>query len=357
MPACAAVYQQGSEFVVTDAQLDGSENKILAQFSRAIAVGTLSPDNIVVTTAAGVQTGTLTTADNDRQAIFSPAGGVDLSAQTVMLEVKTGLCDMEGIFLSYPFKRVFNPGGGEVIARGEVYDDRTGQPLAGGLVRLISVDGTKPAEPVPTAMTTSQGQYVLTLPVGQCVIRIDKENYTTSDRVVLPASGFSTAVFDSRISPVNPEAQPLLPEGGVIRSHTSTIAGQVKGVSGALLYPAGAVETGKIGRVTPVGVQALQGRLPSGWSPLAVLDIRVDDNENNNTNISFLQPCELRATYPGYTGPDTVSSPIILVYWDEGVFTWKTVGLASMSPEYLSGMLYPGSPRVPFPIKKISLPN
>jgi len=70
MPACTAVYQQGGEFVVTDAQLDSSENKILVQFSRAIAVGTLNPNNIVVTTPAGVQTGTLTTADNDMQAIF-----------------------------------------------------------------------------------------------------------------------------------------------------------------------------------------------------------------------------------------------------------------------------------------------
>jgi len=46
-PACLAVYQQGGELVVTDAQLESSENKILVDFSRAIAAGTLTANKTV----------------------------------------------------------------------------------------------------------------------------------------------------------------------------------------------------------------------------------------------------------------------------------------------------------------------
>ncbi|MCP4631027.1 MAG: Ig-like domain-containing protein, partial [bacterium] len=331
-PTCVTIYQEGSELVVTDALLSSTENEINVLFSRAIDISSITDETIVVSTASGIVPGTFTTADNNTRVIYSPSpgSGIDLSAQVVMLEVKTGIRDTEKIYLSFPFARVFNQKGGEIIVLGEVYDDRSGLPLGGCVVRLISLEGTPPPEPAPTAMTNSQGKYVLVLPVGQCVLRIGKENYTYSDRPVLTAPGFSTAVFDSRLAPLNSE-EALLPGGGVLFSIPKAAAGQIKGT---LIYPDGAVEGEKTGRITAVGVQALQGRLPAGWSPLAIMDIRIKNN--NNDTVSFLKPCELRATN---LWPDADNFSLILGYWDEQSYRWKTEALVSFSPEYLSAYL------------------
>ncbi|NIN34295.1 MAG: hypothetical protein GTO60_03990, partial [Gammaproteobacteria bacterium] len=93
----------------------------------------------------------------------------------------------------------------------EVYDDGTGLALSGAVVRLIRVDGIETDSPVPTTMSTSEGKYLLLVPEGECVIRISKENYTGSDRKIISVTGFSTAVFDSRLAPLTNEETMLTP--------------------------------------------------------------------------------------------------------------------------------------------------
>jgi hypothetical protein len=128
-----------------------------------------------------------------------------------------------------------------VILQGEVYDDGTGLPLSGAVVKLIRVGGNEPAEPAPTTMSTSEGKYLLLVPEGECIIRISKENYTYSDRKVISVSGFSSAVFDSRLAPITNEQTTLTPAGGVIESYSDQAI-----TSGGSLYQTSTLKPGGI---------------------------------------------------------------------------------------------------------------
>ncbi|NIO87897.1 MAG: hypothetical protein GTN53_45370, partial [Candidatus Aminicenantes bacterium] len=114
IPSCLSIYQETAELIVQDAEFETNQIRII--FSRPIDSATLTSDNVVVSSASGPQSGVLTTAANNTEGIFTP--GVDLSSQMVMVEVKTGIKDIEGIGLSYPFVKVFNQPGGEIIAQG-----------------------------------------------------------------------------------------------------------------------------------------------------------------------------------------------------------------------------------------------
>ena len=147
----------------------------------------------------------------------------------------------------------------------------TGLPLSGAVVKLIRVGNNEPAVPVPTTMSTSEGKYLLLVPEGECIIRISKENYTYSDRKVISVSGFSSAVFDSRLAPITGEQTTLTPAGGVIESYSDqaiTSGGSLYktstlnpgGIKGVVIYPENAVASEKTARMTFVGPQAVQGR-------------------------------------------------------------------------------------------------
>ncbi|NIN34178.1 MAG: hypothetical protein GTO60_03360, partial [Gammaproteobacteria bacterium] len=170
-------------------------------------------------------------------------------------------------------------------------------------------------------MTTSEGKYVLVLPIGSCVLEISKENYTRSHRWVLSAPGFSSPVFDTRLTPLFPEAQSLVPGGGTLSNG-----------SGVLVYPDGAVDMERTARLTKVGPQGLAGRLPSGWSPLQVFDLHFQDD----TTGDLLKPCQLRCINHW---PDASSSSFILALWDETGYKWKAVSTVSVSPEDISGTI------------------
>ncbi|NIN36151.1 MAG: hypothetical protein GTO60_14065, partial [Gammaproteobacteria bacterium] len=183
---------------------------------------------------------------------------------------------------------------------------------------------------------------------GECVIRISKENYTGSDRKIISVPGFSTAVFDSRLAPLTGEETMLTPAGGVIKSTSGqavTSGGSLYrtgtltpgGIKGIVIYPENAVESEKTATMTFVGPQALQGRPPSGWSPLAAFDIRVKDVNDNNINInSFLRPCLLRLVN---RWPGVAVSSMTLGYWDENTGQWVCASAISISPEEMTGTI------------------
>ncbi len=314
IPSCVTIYQESAEFVVLDAQYE--DNQVNVTFSKPINAATLTPGNFVVSTAGGPESGTIIISTGNTVGIFTPAA--NLAEQIILVEVKTGVKDSEGMPLSYPFTKVFNQEGGEIVVQGEVYDDGTGQPLAGAVVKLVNVEGMEPAAPAPSAMTTSEGKYVLIIPAGQCVLRITKEGYTDSDRLVLSAAGFSSTVFDARLTPLNHEEKVLLSQGGSFTSGETV-----------LIYPEGAVVVEKTAVISAVGPQGLQGRLPSGWSPLAAFDLRILDGE-------LLKTCQLR-TANRWPGIDSVA--LILAHWDDNTYKWLAVSTVSVSPEEISGTI------------------
>ncbi|MCP4196696.1 MAG: hypothetical protein GY762_06045, partial [Proteobacteria bacterium] len=249
-------------------------NQIKVEFSKPIETATLTATEFIVSSAGGVQAGTISVTAGGTEGIFTP--GADLSGSTVKVEVRTGVTDREGIALNFAFSKVFNSEGVEVIAQGEVYDDRSGLPLGGVSVKLVNIDGAAPEGVAPAAITTSVGQYVLAIPAGQCVLEITKEGYTTSHREVLAAAGFGATVFDARIAAVdNPDEELVLKPGGgtAVAMNAEPDKTGVR-VRSYLSYPEGAVETEQAIRLTLISPQAIQGRLPAGWSPLAAVDIR-----------------------------------------------------------------------------------
>ncbi|MCP4491213.1 MAG: carboxypeptidase regulatory-like domain-containing protein, partial [Gammaproteobacteria bacterium] len=172
--------------------------------------------------------------------------------------------------------KVFSSEAVEVIAQGEVYDDRSGLPLGGASVKLVNIDGVAPEGVAPAAATTSAGQYVLAIPAGQCVLEITKEGYTTSHREVLAAAGIGTTVFDARIAPVdNPDEELVIKTTqGLAVAMNANPGETVEKVRCYMSYPEGAVETPQAIRLALISPQAIQGRLPAGWSPLAAVDFR-----------------------------------------------------------------------------------
>mgnify|MGYP001050745809 CR=1 FL=1 len=215
VPASVSIYQETVVFEVEDAEF--AANRVRVFFSAPVAAVTLNSSTFTVRSAAGNETGTISISADEMAGIFVP--GNDLSSQAIVVEVTTGVKDKEGGVLVYPFTKMFNNQTAEVLVQGEVYDDSTGLPITGAVVKLINVNGAVPAEPVPTAMTVKGGQYVLLLPAGKCVLRVEKEGYTYSDRVVLSAAGFSSALFDSRIALRNTINNTMVPEGGTV-AHT-----------------------------------------------------------------------------------------------------------------------------------------
>ncbi|NIN34294.1 MAG: hypothetical protein GTO60_03985, partial [Gammaproteobacteria bacterium] len=68
LPTCISIYQERSEFIVTDAQLETTANQIAVNFSRAIDAATLTAENFTVSSAAGILGGTLTPSSNNTAA-------------------------------------------------------------------------------------------------------------------------------------------------------------------------------------------------------------------------------------------------------------------------------------------------
>ena len=288
-PVLASLYQNSGEFIVSDAQLEEQTGRITMFFTRPLEPAGLTAANIRVTTASGTIAGLLTAAAGNREAVFTP-GGVLPTGTAILLEVGTGVTDAEGNALAYRYSKIFNRGmaGGSILLAGEVYSQCDNRPVSGARVQLISINGTPAAPPAPQVLTTPEGKYILVLPgneysEGKAVVCISKENYTRVTREVNLAPGFCGTLFDARLMELNPETGVITPAGGVIKSNSGCKTGQYTRkadsqtgggkIEGVLIAPAGAVETEKTLRISVVGDQALAGRLPPGWSPLAVLEI------------------------------------------------------------------------------------
>ncbi len=329
-PNCVSTTHREGEFTVLDAQIEntGGNTAIRVIFSRPVNTATLTGARFTVSTAEGPRDGVISIEADNTEGVFTLAA--DLSSTAVMVEVKTGVTDSAGVALSYPFTKVFNSGsGGEIIAQGEVYDDGTGRPLGGALVRLVDIGGTPPAAPAPSTISTSEGKYVLVLPAGQCVLEISKTGYTRSFRTAVSVSGFGTTLLDARLSPVAAETKTLRPGGGTIASGPG-IDNRV--APGLLVYNSGAVTSETAAVFTAVGPQALLGRLPSGWSPPAVFDFRIP----GEPSAALLTPGQLRVTN---RWPEAETFAPVLARWDETQYQWVAVAHVSVSPEELTAVV------------------
>src|SRR6185295_9703666 len=174
---------------VVDAQLDRQTGIVRIVFSEPIDAATLAVGGagaairLLDADAAGVyQSGTLSQpGDSTAQVQLDTASDAWWRDRPVRLQVGPPAADGEGNARATVFVKVFFPGGGDLAGGflfGEVYDDTTGRPLAGGTVGLFAAEpGTAP---VAGAVTDGRGRFVLTggVPAGRYVLTVAGETTT-----------------------------------------------------------------------------------------------------------------------------------------------------------------------------------
>ncbi|MCP4217072.1 MAG: hypothetical protein GY765_20660, partial [bacterium] len=354
-PAVVYITHENSVFRITDADLSGAVLSV--EFTRDVDVLSLSGNCFRVESAAGVVAGTPVLSEDPRVITFQVPPALVSSRLSVM--VSTGLKDSEGRSLEYPFTKLFNleVGSGMGSVQGEVYDDVTGMPLSGVVIRMVN----SPEQPAPAVVTYDTGAYSLPVPEGLCIVDISRTGYTSVRRVVNIGPGFSTMLFDARLTPRIGESKVLSGDGGNFSFPVAV--GKYVGEKVSLYCPAGAVLEETSIDLTVVSGQSLKGRLPLGWSPLWAIDIKASSasqdmditaNQNSSGNtggqVQFFQEtsttpvlAEGEAAEGGTLSlkvpnkwPGLQLDNLVLAGWDDESSSWKVAGGLSMSPTSLS---------------------
>lgn len=267
---------------VVDAQLDRQTGIVRVVFSEAIDAATLTVGGAQAAGAAirlldadvpGVyQSGTLSLpSDSSAEIRLDTTGGAWWRDRPVRLQVGPPAADREGNVLAAVFERVFFPGGGDLSGGflfGEVYDDTTGRPLAGGTVSLFTAG--QATAPLAGAVTDGRGRFVLTggVPAGRYVLSVAGGATTRVYRRLSlnPAAG--VVPFDSRVTPLAEPAGTLQPAAG-----GSLVSGGMTFVADPAALPGTAAVTV---RLTPLSGQGLPDFLPLGWTPAAAAELRLE---------------------------------------------------------------------------------
>ena len=151
------------------------------------------------------------------------------------------------------------------VIAGLVLDDTTGLPIEGATVQVITLEGQPPAQPLE-AHSDTRGRFRLaSLVAGAARIRIDKAGFTSAERVADFVAGRRTDPEDARLTPLDPTETVVL----------SVIGGMIANAAGdaTLILPPGALGDDQGIRLTRVGAQGLTASLPSGWSPVAAVEV------------------------------------------------------------------------------------
>ncbi len=164
---------------------------------------------------------------------------------------------------------------GEGVVAGEIYNDRTGLPLAGAIVAFENGDGSTVA-----AATDEKGRFSLVAKAGAGRILITQDGFTAVERTgiqVIENQGLE--MFDARLTPASEAEQTVSAViGGTVEAPFSLpIAGFVpvlanSGIDPANIaaseikceIPAGAIGTNLAFALTQISQQGLAGILPGG---------------------------------------------------------------------------------------------
>jgi RHS repeat-associated protein len=257
----------------------------------------------------------------------------------VLIEVVVTDCSGNQSFTS-EWLNVEEPSSG--VVSGEVYNDRTGLPLAEADVSLFTADGKE-----YSTQSDDRGRFSLIAKSGPSRLYVEKPEYTAVERTgvqVPPDSGIE--VFDPRLTRVSNKITQVSAMLGKTFSEpfSKVIAGFIPvedtGVnvstvtSGEIILeiPAGTVSQDYEFSITQVSPQGLAGLLPQGWSPLGVVDMAPH-------NVQFQAQAAL--TIPNMLDI-TSTSVVILAKWDESAHAWRTTAEGSFSTdqETISAAIY-----------------
>ncbi len=190
--------------------------------------------------------------------------------------------------------RTGGPGG----ISGYVFDDATGYVLPAVNVALNN-DAAAP--------TDAQGVFNLVSGTPSGIVRLTKDGYTAVERLYSVSTGEGTALFDTRLTPLDSHANSIGVSGGTANGDGGRLQ---------VTFNAGTFSEATDVRITKVSPQGLQNLLPYGWSPVpgAVVDVRTANSSAAPAHLVISQVAGL-----------TSATPLTLARYDESGHRWVVI--------------------------------
>ena len=192
---------------------------------------------------------------------------------------------------------------GSGFLRGEVFDDSRGLPLLGVTATLLIAGGNAVVAPQPIA-ADDRGRFTLPAASGGALVKVERDGFTSVERQADLARGAVSTLLDARLTRLDSRVTQV----------QSVFGGEAASADGsaALSVPSGSLDADTALRVTAISNQGLQGVLPVGWSPIAVVDVQPAGR-------LLTQPATLRLPHA-----DTLAagSPVALALYDAAQHRW-----------------------------------
>jgi len=175
--------------------------------------------------------------------------------------------------------------------QGKVLDDSRGLPLGGAQVSVTDAKGVQQSITTPV-----DGTWFFELASGAAEVEVIKSGFTTVLRAVTVRPGQRTSALDSRLTKIDGTVHLVDATGNTVKSSPIKIQNSLLTIDVSI--PVDVLPKQVDVRLTPVSNQGLITPLPLGWSPLAVVDLRL------------LDPVTAAPTDLQLTAPVTLSLPL-----------------------------------------------
>jgi len=211
--------------------------------------------------------------------------------------------------------------------QGKVLDDTRGLRMEWATVALTGAAGTN-----LSLASATDGGYFAEAAAGEVLVSVSRPGYTSVERMVAVLPEKKATAIDARLTKINTTANLVGPAGATIRAEIGT--GTTKPAI-ELEIPAGALAAQSDLRLTPVSNQGLAGLLPAGWSPLAVVDLRLlDPAAGTAVDGAFAGAATLKV--PVATSLVAPEALLTMAAYDATAHQWLAKGNATLAADGLS---------------------
>src|SRR5262249_29043757 len=142
--------------------------------------------------------------------------------------------------------------------------------------------------------------------------------YSAVERVATVPTDAAVRLLDARLTPLDPQLTAIASAfGGIARDSLQTAT---------LRFDPGTAAHDISAQLTPISQQALRGRLPFGWSPVAAIDVGPAD-------LALQKPAAL--TVQSSTALPPGAAPV-LAFYDAAAHAWISLGAPDVSTDRLT---------------------